>query len=70
MEVRTEPCPEDVFVLPVTATFKIKDEMFEGSQIHLDHVERMDPLFTMRANWHLQPNVNLSYLMQSPLVPG
>jgi RsiW-degrading membrane proteinase PrsW (M82 family) len=24
----------------------------------------------MRANWHLQPKVNLSYLLQSPLVPG
>jgi hypothetical protein len=70
MEGRTEPCPEDVFVLPITATFKINDEMFEGSQVHLDHGERMDPLLTMRANCHLQPYVNLSYLLQSPLVPG
>jgi hypothetical protein len=67
---RTEPCPEDVFVLPITATFKVNDELFEGSQVHLDHLETMDPLFTMRANWHLQPKVNLSYLLQSPLVPG
>jgi hypothetical protein len=65
--MRTEQCPDDVFVLPITASFKINDNVYEGTQVHLDHVEQVDPLFTMRANWHLQPKVNLSHLMQDPL---
>jgi len=68
IDSRTEPCPEDVFVLPITATFKINDFEFKGSQVHLDHVELVDPLFTMRANWHLRPKVNLTAPRQDPLV--
>lgn len=65
---RTQPCPDEIFVLPITASFKINNDEYHGSQVHLDHVEKIDPLFTMKANWHLQPKVNLSVLRQHPLM--
>jgi hypothetical protein len=65
---RTEFCPEDVFVLPITVSFKINNVAYTGSQVQLDHVAMIDPLFTMRANGHFQPRINLSDLMQDPLV--
>jgi len=65
---KTAPCPEDVFILPIVASFKINNVEFQGSQVHLDHVQTVDPLFTTRTNWHLQPRANFTALRQDPLV--
>lgn len=65
---QTEPCPDHVFVLPISASFKINNADYIGSDIHVEHAETVDPLFTLRANRYLQPRVNYSDLMQDPLV--
>ncbi|OXA44959.1 Copia protein [Folsomia candida] len=68
IEGKTQPCPDGVFVLPAALTFKINNNMYTASQLNLDQEEKYDPLFTAKANWHLQPRVNLSSLKQHPLV--
>lgn len=59
---KTALCPADVFMLPIKANFSINGIEFVGSQIHVEHRESLDPLFTMKANWHLQPSVNWTSL--------
>jgi hypothetical protein len=65
---RVQKCPESVFLLPMSASFRINDLQYSGSQAVLEHHEMIDPLFTMRANWHLQPSLNLSELRTHPLL--
>jgi len=65
---RTEACPDGVFVLPITASFKINNIVYHGTKMQGEHEEFLDPLYTMRVNLHFQPKFNLSYLMQDPLV--
>jgi len=55
IDVHEQPCPEGVFILPLTATFKINDQKFIGSTVQLEHQETPDPLFTMRLNQYLKP---------------
>jgi len=57
---RTEQCPEEVFMQTINASFKINHVFYKGSKLTIEHVETMDPKLTMRANWLLQPKVNLS----------
>jgi hypothetical protein len=46
----------------------INDVVYSGSQVNLEHFETVDPLFTMRVNGHFQPRINISELMQDPLI--
>ena len=62
IEGRQEPCPEDVFTLPITASFQINEYEFEGSSMSLVHDEGIDVMFTVRTNWHLCPFVNWTHL--------
>ena len=62
IEGRQEPCPEDVFTLPITAGFQINEYGFEGSSMSLVHDEGIDAMFTVRTNWHLRPFVNWTHL--------
>jgi hypothetical protein len=68
IDERMEFCPEDVFVLPITASFQINNVAYIGSKLQIDRVETIDTWFTMRANGHFQPRINLADLMQDPLV--
>lgn len=65
----TKPCPEEVFTLPITATFWINEMEFMGSTVHLTHQETADPLFNMKTNWHLQLKVNLTHLLSQSSLP-
>ncbi|CAG7827867.1 unnamed protein product, partial [Allacma fusca] len=65
IEGREEVCPNDVFTIPLSANFKINDLEFEGSRINLFHQEVVDPMFTVRTNWHLQPSINWTSLKSS-----
>lgn len=68
IEGRTYPCANDVFVLPASASFKLNNNVYDSSQINYEHADLADPLFTMKANWHLQPRVNLSALKTQHLL--
>jgi hypothetical protein len=65
---KNESCPEEVFLLPMTASFRINGMEYKGSQVHLDHQEKVDPLFTMKTNWQLQPRLNFTDLRNHPLL--
>jgi hypothetical protein len=57
------PCPNHVFSLPMSTNFSINELRFTGSRISLAHQETLDPLFTVKTNWHLQPSINWTSLM-------
>ncbi|XP_035713879.1 uncharacterized protein LOC118438167 [Folsomia candida] len=63
IERKLQQCPASVFILPMNANFKINDIEFSGTESSLVHQEVVDPLFTMKANWHLQPSFNWTSLM-------
>ncbi|XP_021959280.1 uncharacterized protein LOC110855167 [Folsomia candida] len=63
IERKLQQCPASVFILPMNANFKIHDIEFSGTESSLVHQEVVDPLFTMKANWHLQPSFNWTSLM-------
>jgi len=59
-----QACPSTVFLLPTSATFKINEMEFNGSKIDVVHQEANDPLFTLKANWHLQPSLNMTDMLR------
>jgi len=65
---KQDPCPDEVFQLPVTATFQINKMEYTGSKLYVDHVENVDPLFNIKINWHMKPEINLTDLKTHPLV--
>ena len=67
---KQDPCPDEVFQLPVTATFKINNMEYTGSKLYVDHVENVDPLFNIKINWHMKPEINVTDLKIHPLVIG
>jgi len=67
MDNHTQACPDDVFVLPLSASFKINDQEFTGSNVQLNQQYRPDPLFTIRTNRHIQPRLNYSALVEDPM---
>ena len=69
VEEKPLECPNDVFLLPMSASFKINNMLYNGSQVYLEHKEQIDPLFAMKANWNLQPTLNLTDLKNHPLLP-
>ena len=56
-------CPTDVLVLPMKSNFTINDLEFSGSRLTIVQQETLDPVFTLKTNWHLQPGVNWTSLM-------
>jgi len=60
--------PDGVFILLVSASFKINGQEFIGSTVHIEHQEAPDPLFTMRTNWYLKPRVDFKKLMEDPMI--
>ena len=61
-------CPRSVFLIPMAASFRINELDYKGSQVYLDHSEKIDPLFSLNANWHLQPHLNLTEVSSHPLL--
>lgn len=40
---KRQDCKDDVIQLPITTSFKINDINYTGSQLYVDHIERIDP---------------------------
>jgi len=53
---------QNFFVIPKTASFKINSFNYHSSNLNLQHSEKNNPLFSMRANLHLWPVVNMTEL--------
>ena len=62
------PCPNTVFVMPATTNFKINNFQYNGSQLYVTHKTSVDPLFTTKTNWNLQPKYNFSDLKKHPRI--
>jgi len=60
---RPQPCPDAVFTLPQSVSFKVNDYSYKGAMMDLTHEEQLNPLFTLRTNWHLQPILNMTSLL-------
>jgi len=58
-----EKCPNEVIIFPMRTNFSINHMEFTGSRISLAHQETLDPVFMVKANWHLKPKVNWTSLM-------
>ncbi|CAG7831007.1 unnamed protein product [Allacma fusca] len=55
-------CPEEVFTLPLSATFTLNEIEYKGSILKIFWREKQDPLLTEQANWQLNPNMKWSNL--------
>jgi hypothetical protein len=61
----TARCPDQTFILPETADFQINDHYYRVGEFRLNHQEVIDPLFTLRTNWHLQPKLHMDHILES-----
>jgi len=55
---RVVKCPNRVFTLPLTVTFKLNNVTYKGQNINLVYNEKEDPLFFDKVEWHLTPTIN------------
>ena len=53
-----EPCPTEVFAIPLSTSFKINDHEYHGGTLNLNQREDPDPMFTVTTDMNLKPNVN------------
>jgi hypothetical protein len=60
-------CPDGVFTLPSEADFMINEHEFFGSHADLTHQQVVDPIFTLKANLHLQPRFSWSSFIVPPV---
>jgi len=60
----TQPCPNETFILPVTAEFYINKQLIRGREFQIDHTEMVDPLFITKVNMYLQPKVPSDQLIE------
>ncbi len=60
---KTQQCPSFVFTLPNNAKFNINGVNFSGTKIVVEKTEDWDQLLTLKTNWHLQPTVNWTELL-------
>lgn len=51
-------CSDHIMTIPDAANFTINGMRYQGSSIRTTITEKMDPFFTMKANWHIQPSFN------------
>jgi len=51
----TQRCPDQPFVIPVSTDFFINEHFYKAGEYKINHQEVIDPLFTIKANWYLQP---------------
>jgi len=58
-----QQCPNQTFVLPSDADFHINKHFYKAGEFRINHQEALDPLFTLRANMFLQPNIHMNELM-------
>jgi hypothetical protein len=62
-----QPCPNQTFLLPVETDFHISNNKrkydYDAKIYTLEHFMRPDPLFTVKANWHLQPQVDMDEIL-------
>ncbi|CAG7639035.1 unnamed protein product [Allacma fusca] len=57
------PCPiDEVITIPMQTNFSINDMVFNSRQIKIEHHESLDPIFTTKANWIFQSNLNWTAL--------
>jgi hypothetical protein len=68
MDNNTQECPKEVFILPIRARFKVNGREYTGSTVNLEHIDRPDPLYTLRTNTYLKPRVDYQELLKDPLV--
>ena len=61
---RTDDCPKETFVIPMSTNFQINNHMFNSLEYQLNHQERLDPVLSMKTNWHLNPNIDLEDLVK------
>jgi hypothetical protein len=61
----TKPCTRVPFLLPLSANFKINNQLYGGREYHEEHHEKLDPIFSTRTNWHLNPNLDLDDLVKA-----
>ena len=61
----SQPCPNQTFLLPITSTFKINSYEIRGNQVSYEHLSEPDPLFSLHANWNLQPDLHLEEIIKS-----
>jgi hypothetical protein len=58
-----ERCPNQTFVLPENADFTINNHYYRVKEFRVNHQEVIDPLFTLRANWYLQPKIHMDEIV-------
>ena len=68
IEGQQQRCPSEVFVLPVGTRFTVNDRDFVGSIVNVHHQESPDPLFTLRTNHYLKPQLDYQDLLTDPLI--
>ena len=61
----SQPCSNQMFLLPITSTFKINSYEIRGNQVSFEHLSEPDPLFSLHANWNLQPDLHLEEIIKS-----
>jgi len=62
-----KPCPNQTFILPETAKFSINQQFNTVGEFKLNHQEQLDPTFSHRINWHLQPKIHMPELLDTVL---
>ena len=65
MGKRNVTCPDKIFMLPLTATFKIGNVEYKGSVLNIVYKQTEDPLFVEKVQWHLNPHVKWENLSQT-----
>lgn len=68
IENQEQPCPNEVFILPVGTKFSINGKDFVGSVVNILHQESPHPFFTLKTNHHLNPRLNYSELLKDPML--
>jgi hypothetical protein len=58
-----QKCPNEVLMFPIRTSFKVNEAEFVGSRLSVAHTETLNSLFTVKANWHLQPKINWTTLL-------
>jgi hypothetical protein len=59
----SQPCPNQTFIMPDSAEFHINDNFYKVGEYKINHQEEIDPLFTLRANWFLQPKLHMDEIL-------
>lgn len=56
---RTPACKNETFIIPVGTNFAFNEHYFKAGENRINHHEILDPSISHRANWHLQPHLDI-----------